>query len=159
MRLVNYEGRLGLDRGGRFVDLEEQSGGRLPSDPMEAFGAWDEIRRFAEDQAKADAGPVNVPARLGAPVPRPTKVVAIGLNYKDQPDAAVRWLQNFGDPYDRIGSDLNGRVGIDFGVYGVPETFVLDRHGVIRYKQVGPVSREILDDVILPLIAELGGES
>ncbi len=88
MRLVNYEGRLGLDMGGHFVDLEQQSGGRLPSDPMAAFAAWDEIRQFAEDQATSDAGPVIVPARLEAPVPRPAQVFAIGLNYKDHAEEA-----------------------------------------------------------------------
>ncbi|MFK7896878.1 MAG: fumarylacetoacetate hydrolase family protein [Myxococcota bacterium] len=88
MRLVNYEGRLGLDLGGRFVDLEQQSGGRLPSDPMGAFAAWDEIREFALEQTMGDAGPVIVPARLGAPVPRPAQVFAIGLNYKDHAEEA-----------------------------------------------------------------------
>jgi 2-keto-4-pentenoate hydratase/2-oxohepta-3-ene-1,7-dioic acid hydratase in catechol pathway len=88
MRLVNHEGRLGLDLGGRFVDLAQQSGGRLPSDPMEAFAAWDGIRRFAEEQTMGDAGPVIVPAKLGPPVPRPAQVFAIGLNYKDHAEEA-----------------------------------------------------------------------
>jgi len=78
-----------------------------------------------------------------------------GLNYKDQPDAAVRWLQNFGDPYDRIGSDLNGRVGIDFGVYGVPETFIVDGNGIIVRKITGPITPTILQKELLPLIAEM----
>lgn len=78
-----------------------------------------------------------------------------GLNYKDQPDAAVNWLRNFGDPYDRIGSDLNGRVGIDFGVYGVPETFIVDGNGIIVRKITGPITPTILQKELLPLIAEM----
>ncbi len=78
-----------------------------------------------------------------------------GLNYQDQPDAAGGWLQNFGDPYDRIGSDLNGRVGIDFGVYGVPETFIVDGNGIIVRKITGPITPTILQKELLPLIAEM----
>jgi len=78
-----------------------------------------------------------------------------GLNYKDQPQAALNWLRNFGDPYDRIGSDLNGRVGIDFGVYGVPETFIVNGEGVIVRKITGPITPQILQKELLPLIAEM----
>jgi cytochrome c biogenesis protein CcmG/thiol:disulfide interchange protein DsbE len=83
-----------------------------------------------------------------------------GLNYKDRPDDAAAWLDRMGDPYTRTGADLDGRVGIDWGVYGVPETFVVDAAGRIAFKQIGPVSPEILDRIILPLIAKLrtGGE-
>jgi len=80
-----------------------------------------------------------------------------GLNYKDAPDDAVNWLDRFGDPYDRIGSDQNGRVGIDFGVYGVPETFVVDRHGTIVHKIIGPITPDILNGTLLPLLKELRG--
>ena len=79
----------------------------------------------------------------------------VGLNYKDQRDDALRWLAQFGDPYDFSVVDGDGRVGIDYGVYGVPETYVIDRAGVIRYKQIGPVNRDILEKKIVPLIAEL----
>lgn len=75
-----------------------------------------------------------------------------GLNYKDQPDAAVAWLQRFGDPYDRVGSDLSGRVGIDWGVYGVPETFVVNAEGRIVCKHIGPVMDRDLDEKLLPAI-------
>ena len=78
-----------------------------------------------------------------------------GLNYKDQRADALRWLKQFGDPYLMSISDLEGRVGIDYGVYGVPETYVIDKAGVIRYKQIGPVTREALDRKILPLVKEL----
>ena len=64
-----------------------------------------------------------------------------GLNYKDRPDDAARWLDKQGDPYTRTGADINGRVGIDWGVYGVPETFVITKDGRIAYKQIGPLGR------------------
>lgn len=80
-----------------------------------------------------------------------------GLNYKDKPDDAERWLNVMGDPYTRTGADLDGRVAIDWGVYGVPETFVVDREGRIAFKQIGPVNGRILNETILPLIAQLRG--
>lgn len=83
------------------------------------------------------------------------EVPIYGLNYKDRPDEALSWLDRFGDPYDRIGSDVNGRVGIDFGVYGVPETFVIDRNGVIVDKVIGPITPQILREKLRPLLAEL----
>jgi cytochrome c biogenesis protein CcmG/thiol:disulfide interchange protein DsbE len=81
-----------------------------------------------------------------------------GLNYKDRPDDAVRWLDEMGDPYVRTGADLDGRVGIDWGVYGVPETFVIDREGRIVYKQIGPIIPEVLNEELRPLIESLRGE-
>lgn len=78
-----------------------------------------------------------------------------GLNYKDKPDDAEKWLAELGDSYTRTGADINGRVGIDWGVYGVPETYVIDRDGRIAYKQVGQLTPEILRSKIIPLIAEL----
>lgn len=78
-----------------------------------------------------------------------------GLNYKDKPDDAAAWLDKLGDPYTRTGADLDGRVGIDWGVYGVPETFVVDRRGRVAYKHVGAVSRDVLQTTILPLVERL----
>jgi len=78
-----------------------------------------------------------------------------GLNYKDKPDDAQAWLDQLGDPYTRTGADISGRVGIDWGVYGVPETFVIDRNGNIAYKHIGAVTPEALRDTLLPLIAKL----
>ena len=84
------------------------------------------------------------------------KLVPIhGLNYKDQPEDAARWLDTMGDPYTRTGADLDGRVAVDWGVYGVPETYVIDREGRIAFKQIGPITPEVLDTTILPLIAKL----
>jgi cytochrome c biogenesis protein CcmG/thiol:disulfide interchange protein DsbE len=78
-----------------------------------------------------------------------------GLNYKDQPDNAARWLNTMGDPYTRTGADIDGRVAIDWGVYGVPETFVITKDGRIAYKQIGAVTLKVLDEKILPLIRKL----
>ncbi len=82
-------------------------------------------------------------------------VPIVGLNYKDEPAAGIKWLAQFGDPYDLSIVDRDGRVGIDFGVYGVPETFVIDKQGTIRYKQIGPVTVEALEKKIIPLVREL----
>jgi len=78
-----------------------------------------------------------------------------GLNYKDKPDDAQAWLDELGDPYTRTGADISGRVAIDWGVYGVPETFVIDRDGRIAYKHIGPVTPEVLRDKLIPLITKL----
>jgi cytochrome c biogenesis protein CcmG/thiol:disulfide interchange protein DsbE len=78
-----------------------------------------------------------------------------GLNYKDEPSAAISWLNELGDPYVLSVSDLDGRVGIDYGVYGAPETFLIDRNGTIRFKQIGPLTPEVWTKEIVPLLAEL----
>jgi len=83
------------------------------------------------------------------------EVRLIGINYKDEAGAATRWLAELGDPYERIGADRDGRVGIDWGVYGVPETFIVDKEGRIRYKHVGPVSEQTWREVLEPTIASL----
>lgn len=82
-------------------------------------------------------------------------VPIVGLNYKDKREDGMRWLKRYGDPYMLSAYDFRGQVGIDYGVYGVPETFVIDKQGVIRYKQIGPITREALDKKILPLVKEL----
>jgi cytochrome c biogenesis protein CcmG, thiol:disulfide interchange protein DsbE len=85
-----------------------------------------------------------------------SKIVPIlGLDYKDKPADAARWLAVMGDPYGRTGADIDGRVAIDWGVYGVPETFVVDRRGIIAYKQTGPITPAILEQTILPMVARL----
>ncbi len=88
---------------------------------------------------------------------RSGEVPIYGLNYKDERDAAINWLQDFGNPYVMSAHDYNGRVGVDYGVYGVPETYVIDKQGVIRHKHTGPVSPQALKETILPLVRELKG--
>ncbi len=79
----------------------------------------------------------------------------VGLNYKDKRDDGMRWLARFGDPYLLSAFDADGRVGIDYGVYGVPETYLIDKAGVIRFKQIGPITPAVLEKKILPLVKEL----
>ncbi|MCH8261547.1 MAG: DsbE family thiol:disulfide interchange protein [Proteobacteria bacterium] len=78
-----------------------------------------------------------------------------GLNYKDKREEALRWLDYYGDPYTKNIHDLDGKLGIDFGVYGVPETFIIDHKGIIRYKHIGPVTEDILKNKLLPIIEQL----
>lgn len=89
-------------------------------------------------------------SKLGVPI--------YGLNYKDQRPAAEQWLQRFGDPYVANAFDAEGRVGIDWGVYGTPETFVIDKQGVIRHKIIGPLTRGAIEKEILPLVEKLREE-
>ena len=83
------------------------------------------------------------------------RIPIVGLNYKDRREDGVGWLAKFGNPYALSAWDNDGRVGIDYGVYGVPETYVIDKQGVIRYKQIGPITAEALEKEILPLIRKL----
>jgi cytochrome c biogenesis protein CcmG/thiol:disulfide interchange protein DsbE len=82
-------------------------------------------------------------------------VPIFGINYKDPPDQAKAWLAELGDPFAKIGADRNGRVGIEWGVYGVPETFVIDAEGRIRHRHVGPIQARDLEQTLLPILAEL----
>jgi cytochrome c biogenesis protein CcmG/thiol:disulfide interchange protein DsbE len=82
-----------------------------------------------------------------------------GLNYKDERAAGIAWLNQFGNPYKLSAFDAKGDVGIDYGVYGVPETYVIDKKGVIRYKQIGIVTPEILQEKVLPLVKTLEAEA
>ena len=79
----------------------------------------------------------------------------LGLNYKDKGSEATAWLKQFGDPYTLSVVDADGRIGIDYGVYGVPETYLVDAEGVIRYKQIGPLTMAILENKVLPLAMAL----
>jgi cytochrome c biogenesis protein CcmG/thiol:disulfide interchange protein DsbE len=87
---------------------------------------------------------------------RERKVPVIGLNYKDRPGDARTWLERLGNPYAATLIDFDGKVGIDFGVYGVPETFVIDAQGVVRFKHVGVLTRQVISQKIEPLLKELG---
>jgi cytochrome c biogenesis protein CcmG/thiol:disulfide interchange protein DsbE len=84
------------------------------------------------------------------------KLALVGIAYKDKPEDSQRFLAGLGDPYARIAVDRAGRTGIDFGLYGVPETYVVDRAGHIRKRFVGPLTPEAIDRELLPLIRELG---
>jgi cytochrome c biogenesis protein CcmG/thiol:disulfide interchange protein DsbE len=89
-------------------------------------------------------------ARQGVPI--------YGLDYKDNREDAQRWLSRFGDPYVANAFDADGRVGIDWGVYGTPETFIIDHEGIIRHKHIGPLTEDAIQRQILPLIEQLRGK-
>ncbi len=80
----------------------------------------------------------------------------IGLNYKDGRDDALGWLDVHGNPYAEVAVDQDGAVGIEYGVYGVPETFVIDANGIVRMKHIGPLTTDTLSTKLLPLLQELG---
>jgi len=86
---------------------------------------------------------------------RTGSVPIYGLNWKDQRQDAISWLSELGNPYVLSVSDSEGRVAIDYGVYGAPETYLIDKNGVIRFKQIGPIDQDILDKKILPLVKQL----
>ena len=83
------------------------------------------------------------------------EIEIVGINYQDKPADAVAWLAELGNPYSRVGADPKSRGGIDFGVSGVPETFLIDAEGNIRHQQIGPITQQLLDDKLRPLIEDL----
>ena len=100
-------------------------------------------------------GPCRIEHPLLMEIAEMDNINLYGINYKDDPAIARDWLTELGDPFTRIGADRDGRVAIELGVYGVPETFVVDREGRIRYKHVGPISEEDWSRELLPLIRNL----
>ncbi len=142
----------------------------LVNKPLPAFSlpTLDDPKRIvAKDDLKGQPVLINVWASwcsacrdehpLLVDLSRSGAVRIIGLNYKDQPGDARGVLARDGNPYSMVLVDADGRTGIDWGVYGVPETFVVDRDGVIRYKHVGPITPDALRDTILPKLRELSG--
>ena len=121
--------------------------------------------KFAADSLKGQVVLINffaswcVPCRLEHPLlmrlANDEKLPLYGIAYKDSVEDTERLLQQTGDPYRRVGVDGDGRVGIDFGVYGVPETYVIDKSGHIRKRFVGPLTAEVVDKELLPLLKEL----
>lgn len=86
---------------------------------------------------------------------RNRSITMIGLDYKDERAEAQNWLRQFGNPYTLSVDDVDGRVGIDYGVYGVPETYVIDRNGIIRYKHIGPLTQKDIETELVPLMRKL----
>lgn len=124
--------------------------------------------RDAEGFSRADLGGepmlVNVfaswcvPCRIEHPIIArlaETGVTVHGINYKDRPADATAWLAELGDPFAKVGADREGRVGIEWGVYGVPETYVIDKEGRIAYRHVGPLQARDVEAKILPLLEQL----
>ena len=140
----------------------------LVGKPAPAFALaslHDEARKVTNDDLRGQVWLMNVWAswcvscRVEHPLlvelSKSKAVPIVGLNYKDKPDEGLAWLARYGDPYTMSIVDADGRVGIDWGVYGVPETFVIDKAGVIRHKHIGPVTSEALQQTILPLVRRL----
>ncbi len=125
----------------------------------------DANQRVARDDLLGKVWMLNVWASWCAPcreehplvidLARRQVVPVVGLNYKDTRQAATGWLANLGNPYQVTLFDNDGRVGIDFGVYGVPETFLIDQKGIIRLKHTGPLTPEVIKTRIEPLVREL----
>lgn len=122
-------------------------------------------QRVTQDVLKGRVSLVNVWAswcvscryehELLMQIARHTDIPIIGINYKDEHADALKWLADRGDPYETIVYDYDGRAAIDWGVYGTPETFVVDKQGIIRLKHVGPVNEKNLQDELMPLIRQL----
>lgn len=140
-----------------------------PAPPFQLPQLHDPDKTFSQKDVAGKVWLLNVWASWCAPcreehpiwvdLAKANVVPIYGLNYKDKRADSIAWLQRYGDPYVLSVSDIQGRIGIDYGVYGVPETYVIDKQGVIRFKQIGPVTPAVLKDKILPLIAKLNGNA
>ena len=97
-------------------------------------------------------GPCRVEHDILMKISEGKTVRLFGINYKDQTQAAIRWLQELGDPFEKIVADRDGRAAIDWGVYGVPETYLIDKEGKVRYRHVGPLTERVLEEKLMPII-------
>ncbi len=137
---------------------------RQPAPPFTLARLDAPTRQFGLDDMRGQVWLLNVWAswcvacRAEHPVllraVREGRIAIVGLDYKDEDNAARAWLAALGDPYTATVVDPGGRLGIDYGVYGVPETFLIDARGVIRYKHVGPVTQDVLDNILMPRARE-----
>ena len=139
-----------------------------PVPPFALSSLTDIETTITENELKGQVSLLNVWATWCAPCreEHPTlikihdrsNVPIYGLNYKDTPQYAINWLSNLGDPYDKVVNDADGQLAIDLGVYGVPETFIVDKNGVIRHKFVGILTMDIWEQQLQPVIDILEGE-
>lgn len=140
-----------------------------PAPALDLPGLYDAEARVTGDSLKGKVWILNVWASwclecrrehdLFNELSRGQGVTLVGLNYKDPEADAKRWLAELGNPYTMIAVDREGQTGIEWGVYGVPETFVIDREGMVRYKHIGAIDRQIMRETIEPLVARLEAES
>ncbi|WP_029010336.1 DsbE family thiol:disulfide interchange protein [Azospirillum halopraeferens] len=124
-----------------------------------------DARGLATADLRGDVTLVNVfaswcvPCKVEHPIitrlAREEGITVHAINHKDKPADALAWLTRNGDPYDRVGADPDGRASIEWGVYGVPETFLVDREGRIRFKHVGPLTPAVVEETIIPLVKQL----
>ena len=136
-----------------------------PAPSLTSPGLYNPQKTLSLDNLKGQVWVLNIWASwcVGCRIEHPqikalsqqSDVLLIGLNYKDDPEDATNWLKRWGNPYDYSVTDQDGRAGIDWGVYGVPETFIIDHEGIVRYKHIGPVDVMDLKDTLLPIIERL----
>ena len=138
-----------IDQPAPQFDLPPLAGGERGFSSADLSGHVSLVNTFASWCAPCRAEHKVLTALAGS-----RRVPIYGIDYKDKEDAALAWIAELGNPYTRIGAD-NGHVGIDWGVYGVPETFIVDKGGRIRYKHVGPLTPADVEQTILPLVARL----
>ena len=100
-------------------------------------------------------GPCRIEHDLLMEISRNKSIRLYGINYKDKPEAARNWLNELGDPFEKIVADKDGRTAIDWGVYGVPETYLVDKKGRVRYRHVGPLTEKVLEEKLMPLVQML----
>tara|TARA_B100000700_G_scaffold86211_1_gene96954 strand:+ start:3718 stop:4266 length:549 start_codon:yes stop_codon:yes gene_type:complete len=124
-----------LSKSKRGFDHEDLMGGETL---VNFFSSW--------------CGPCRVEHDLLMKISKEKTVRLFGINYKDQTQAAINWLNQLGDPFERIVADKDGRAAIDWGVYGVPETYLIDKQGKVRYRHVGPLTERILEEKLMPII-------
>ncbi len=127
-----------------------------------------DIDGLASHELQGHVSMVNIfaswcpPCRIEHPtwmqLSRSDAVPIYGVDWKDKPEDGAKWLSDFGNPYSKVGSDYNGRLGLDLGITGAPETFVIDKTGRIRYKYVGPITLDVWRNEIKPLVDQLEGE-
>lgn len=130
----------GVVKGGRGFSGRDLRNAAQPA-VVNVFASWCLSCRVEQDML------ARLARESGAPL--------YGIDYKDKRPLAAAWLKKYGNPFQAVGFDDSGRTGIDFGIYGVPETFVVDRKGIIRFRRVGPLSEDDLKNILLPLLKEL----
>ncbi len=126
------------------------AGVQIPGVPLNAFMGKVSVVNFWASWCN----PCKIEHPLITEIARNEQVQMIGINYKDKPKRATKFITEQGNPYDLIGADSNGRAAIEWGVYGMPETFLVDQSGTIIFKHTGPLTADVLTDELLPMIAE-----
>ena len=126
------------------------AGTQIPGIPKNVFEGKLSIVNFWASWCN----PCKIEHPLIAEIARNDQIQMIGINYKDKPKRAAKFISELGNPYDLVGADSNGRAAIEWGVYGMPETFLVDRSGTIIFKHTGPITPDVLTHELLPLIAE-----
>ena len=161
---VFFVRRLQLIERGNMPDVIPSVMINKPAPVFSLPALYDGLPNVTAEQLKGHVTLVNIfaswclPCRVEHPnleLIKNAGITLIGINYKDKPEAARAWLAKMGNPYDLIAADKDGHVGIDFGAYGVPESYLIDKQGVIRFKQTGPMTPDVIRERIVPIAKEL----